>query len=203
MVKWFYRVPIAVGCSLLVLSAVLGSAFARAGSGELAVAPGDDSLGVAVLAMMYGPAVFASAAARVLSLLVGVAILTLRSIPGRDCRAESRTRPAGGGRLYLHRGSLSPAACCQAAKARSRLGASESSRRELSRSGMSCERLIIPRVPAMIPDKAADRGSDGMSAPSVSRQHRFCRRRASLLTHPGGGAGCHWATAPASGVATT
>ena len=80
MIKWFYRTALAVGCGLLAVSAALYIVFDRAADTEQALAPGEDSFGVAALAMMYGPAILATAASGFLSLFLGWAVLTFHRL---------------------------------------------------------------------------------------------------------------------------
>ena len=80
MTKWVYRLVIATGCTLLGISAILYFALDRAATVEQALSPGEDSFGVAVLGMMYGPSIVATAAGGILSLLLGMTILTFQRL---------------------------------------------------------------------------------------------------------------------------
>jgi hypothetical protein len=76
--RWFPRIAIAVGCSLLGVSAGLYIALDRAVAAEQALSPGEDRFGVAVLGMIYGPAILAMAVGGLLSLFLGFLGLTVR-----------------------------------------------------------------------------------------------------------------------------
>jgi hypothetical protein len=78
--RWFPRIAIAVGCSLLGVSAGLYIALDRAVAAEQALSPGEDSFGVAVLGMIYGPAILAMAVGGLLSLFLGFLALTVRRL---------------------------------------------------------------------------------------------------------------------------
>jgi hypothetical protein len=80
IMKWFYRIAIAVGCGFLGLSVALYIVLDRAAAAEQAVSPGEDSFGVAVLAMMYGPSILATAAGGLLSLFLGMSVLTFQRL---------------------------------------------------------------------------------------------------------------------------
>ena len=67
----FAKIAIAVGCALLGLSTALYMGLQRAAAAEQALSPGDDSFGVAVLGMIYGPLVLPTASAGVLSIFLG------------------------------------------------------------------------------------------------------------------------------------
>ena len=84
MAKWLYRVALGGGAGLLALSAALSLSLDRSASAEHAVAPGQDSFGVAVLAIMYGPAILATAAGGILSSLLGLSILTIHRLRKPD-----------------------------------------------------------------------------------------------------------------------
>lgn len=84
MMRWFHRIAITVGCGLLATSAALYVLFDRSAGVEQALAPGEDSFGVAVLAMMYGPAIIATAAGGLLSLLLGMSALTFQRLRNPD-----------------------------------------------------------------------------------------------------------------------
>jgi hypothetical protein len=84
MIRWFYRIALAVGCGLVAVSAVLYLVFDRAADAEQALAPGADSFGVAALAMMYGPPVLVTAAGGFLSLFLGWAALTFQRLRNPD-----------------------------------------------------------------------------------------------------------------------
>lgn len=75
VVKWLHRIPTTVGCSLLGISLVLYIVLDRFVAAEQAVAPGEDSFGVAVLGMMYGPPIIVTAAVGLLCLLLGLSFL--------------------------------------------------------------------------------------------------------------------------------
>jgi hypothetical protein len=48
------KIAVAIGCNLLVVSAALYIALQRETAAEQALSPGEDSLGVAAIGMMYG-----------------------------------------------------------------------------------------------------------------------------------------------------
>jgi hypothetical protein len=56
---------------------------------EQAVSPGEDSFGVAVLGMMYGPPIIVTAASGLLTLLLGLSFLVVHRFP------ESRLTQSG------------------------------------------------------------------------------------------------------------
>jgi hypothetical protein len=78
--KWVYRIAIAVGGALLAVSVVLYVLLDRAASAEQALSPGEDSFGVAVLGMMYGPGILVAAAGGLLSLLFGMTVLAIQRL---------------------------------------------------------------------------------------------------------------------------
>jgi hypothetical protein len=80
IIKWFYRIALAVGCGLLAVAAALYVVFDRAADAEQVLAPREDSFGVAALAMMYGPAILATAVGGFLSLFLGWAVLTFERL---------------------------------------------------------------------------------------------------------------------------
>jgi hypothetical protein len=77
MLTWCSRITIAVGSSLLLAAAGLYFMLGRAAEAEQALRPGEDSFGVALLGMMYGPAIILAAAAGLLALLLGLSAATI------------------------------------------------------------------------------------------------------------------------------
>jgi hypothetical protein len=62
------------------VAAVLYVVLDRATATEQALSPGQDSFGVAVLAMVFGPAIVAAGGVGLLSLLVGMTVLTFHRL---------------------------------------------------------------------------------------------------------------------------
>jgi hypothetical protein len=77
MTKWVYRIFLAAGGGLLFVSGALYLLFDRTAAAEQALSPGEKSLGVAVLAMLYLPPVLATAFAGLLCVLIGWSVLTV------------------------------------------------------------------------------------------------------------------------------
>jgi hypothetical protein len=75
--RWFYRILLSAGCSLLVVSAVLYVVLDFTAAAEQAVAPGAKSFGVAVLGMLYLPPILLTAFGGLLCLLLGWSVLTV------------------------------------------------------------------------------------------------------------------------------
>ena len=84
MARWWYRIPLAVGCLFILTSCALYVALDHAVSAERAVSPGQESLGVAVLGMLYVPPIIGSAAAGLLALLVGMSVLAFQRMRTPD-----------------------------------------------------------------------------------------------------------------------
>lgn len=78
--KWLYRIPIWVGCGLLLVSAALYIALDRAASAEQALSLGQKSLGVAALGMMYWPPILVTACLGLLALSLGTSVLAFHRL---------------------------------------------------------------------------------------------------------------------------
>ena len=74
--KWAHRILLSAGCSLLVVSVALYGVLDRTAADEQALSPGEESLGVAVLGMLYLPPILLTAFGGLLCLLLGWSLLT-------------------------------------------------------------------------------------------------------------------------------
>ena len=81
----FSKATILLGCALLGMSLALGGWFYRLTAVEQALSPGEDSFGVAALAMFWVPPILATGAAGLLCLFFGVTIAAIVHL-----RRESR-----------------------------------------------------------------------------------------------------------------
>ena len=68
------KIAVGMGCVLLVISAALYIVLQREAAAEQALSPGEESLGVAVIGMMYGLPMLATAVAGVLSVGLGICL---------------------------------------------------------------------------------------------------------------------------------
>jgi hypothetical protein len=80
MTKWVSRTAITVGCWLLGVSAALYVVMGHAVTAEQALSPGEDSFGVAVLGMTYGPGILATALGGLVSLVIGMTVLVFQRL---------------------------------------------------------------------------------------------------------------------------
>lgn len=84
MTKWFYRIPLGIGCGLMAASTALYVVLDRAASAEQALSPGEKSFGAAALGMMYWPPILALGFAGLLVLLVGMSVLAVHRLRKPD-----------------------------------------------------------------------------------------------------------------------
>jgi hypothetical protein len=79
----FPQIMTALGCFFLVNSAALYAVLHRSTAAEQALTPGEKNLGLAALAMPYALPFFASGAAGVLCVFLGISIATFRRFRGK------------------------------------------------------------------------------------------------------------------------
>jgi hypothetical protein len=84
LAKWVHRVAITIGYSLLGVSLVIYIVLDRLAAAEQAVSPREDSFGVAVLGMIYGPPIIVTAVGGLLTLLLGLFFLVVHRFQNRD-----------------------------------------------------------------------------------------------------------------------
>jgi len=75
-----YRIVLAAGCGLLVMSGGLYLVLDRTAAAEQALSPGEKSFGVAVLGMKYLPPILETAFGGLLCVVVGWSVLTVHRL---------------------------------------------------------------------------------------------------------------------------